>query len=102
MDGFKVLVLDMGGNNVYRFDLSGAYQDRLLDITQIDPGEDNLAAAFAVDRDGRMVVADVAQQQLLLLDTFLNLKMRLAGPGSLDDQLIDPSGVAFVPTAASW
>lgn len=96
VDGFKVLVLDMGGNNIYRFNLSGAYHDRLLDIRQVDPVFEPLASAFAVDRDGRLFIADVAQQQVLMLDSFLNLTMRVGDPGSHDDQFSDPSGILFL------
>ena len=96
VDGFKVLVLDMGGNHIYRFNLSGAYHDRLLDIRRVDPVFEPQASAFAVDRDGRLVIADVAQQQILLLDAFLNLTMRVGEPGSHYDQFSDPSGILFL------
>jgi len=97
VDGFKVLVLDTGGYSVFRFDLSGSWQDQLLDIRQVDPVVLAQPSAFSVDRDGRMVIADIAQQQVLLLDTFLNLNMRLGEPGTLGDQFQDPSGIAFLP-----
>ncbi len=97
VDGFKVLVLDMGGGQVNRHDLSGAYLDVLLEIRQVDPVIQTSPSAFAMDRDGRMVIADEAQQQVLLLDTFQNLNMRVGDPGSLPDQFINPSGLAFLP-----
>ena len=95
-DGFKVLVLDMGGNQIFRFDQSGAQLDLLLDIRQLDPGYPIQASAFDVDQDGRMVITDAASQQILLLDSFLNLTMRLGGPGGLGDQFQDPSGIVFL------
>jgi len=97
VDGFKVLVLDSGGNSVFRFDMNGAWLDRLLDIRQVDPSNIPQVTAFSVDRDGRMLIADVYEQQLLLLDAFLNLQMRIGVPGTLDDQFTDPSGITFLP-----
>ncbi len=97
VDGFKILVLASGGNNVFRFDMNGAYLDRLLDIRQVDPASIPQVTAFSVDRDGRMLIADVNEQQLLLLDAFLNLQMRVGVPGTLDDQFTDPSGITFLP-----
>ena len=43
-------------------------------------------------RDGRMVITDVSQQQVLLLDPFMQLQMRVGAPGSGDDQFADPAG----------
>jgi sugar lactone lactonase YvrE len=97
VDGFKILVLDSGANSVFRFDLNGAWLDKVLDIRQIDPGYIPQVTAFSMDRDGRMVIADVSQQQVLLLDAFLALKMRVGAPGTLDDQFTDPSGLTFLP-----
>lgn len=97
VDGFKILVLDSGGNSVFRFDLNGAYLDRLLDIRQVDPYNIPQVTAFSMDRDGRMLIADVSQQQVLLLDAFLQLQMRVGTPGTLDDQFTDPSGITFLP-----
>jgi sugar lactone lactonase YvrE len=97
VDGFKILVLDSGGNSVFRYDLNGAYLDRLLDIRQVDPSNIPQVTAFSMDRDGRMLIADVSQQQVLLLDAFLQLQMRVGTPGTLDDQFTDPSGITFLP-----
>ncbi len=97
VDGFKVLVLDMGSNAVYRFDLNGAYRDQAVDVQRLEPAIRPQVSAFAVDRDGRMVITDVSEQQVLLLDSFLDLTMRVAGPGAGSDQLRDPSGLAFLP-----
>jgi DNA-binding beta-propeller fold protein YncE len=97
VDGFKVLVLDAGTNKIFRFDLNGAWLDQVVDIRQVDPSHVPQVTAFAMDRDGRMLIADVSQQQVLLLDSFLNLQMRVGAPGTLGDQFTDPSGVAFLP-----
>ncbi len=97
VDGFKVLVLDSGGGRLYRFDMAGSYMDQLLDVARIDPAGITRGTSFAVDRDGRMVIADEAQQQILLLDTFMELQMRLGEPGQLDDQFGLLRGVTFLP-----
>ncbi len=97
VDGFKILVLDSGANSIFRFDLNGAWLDKVLDIRQVDPSNIPQVTAFSLDRDGRMLIADVSQQQVLLLDAFLNLQMRIGAPGTLDDQFIDPSGITFLP-----
>ena len=100
VDGFKVLVLDRGSGQVNRHDLSGAFLDVLVDIRRVDPVIQTSPSAFGVDRDGRMALADQAQQQVLLLDTFQNLTMRVGDPGSLRDQFTDPSGLTFLPDGA--
>ncbi len=95
VDGFKALVLDPGGAKIYRFDLGGTQLDVLLDLDQADPGFPVRATAFDVDQDGRMIITDQGRQQVLLLDSFLNLTMRLGDPGSLRDQFQDPMGLLF-------
>ncbi len=97
VDGFKVLVLDQGAGRINRHDLSGAFLDVLVDIRRVDPVVHSSPSAFAVDRDGRLAVADFAQQQILLLDTFQHLDLRIGDPGSMQDQFADPSGVTFLP-----
>ncbi len=97
VDGFKVLVLENGSNTVQRFDLSGAYQDQLLDLRRIDPGIMTRPRAFAVDRDGSMVVTDQSEEQILQLDAFLNLTSRLGEPGVQDDQFSGIGGIDFLP-----
>lgn len=97
VDGFKVLVLDGGGGTVQRFDLNGTWLDQLIDIQRVDPVDRAQMTAFALDRDGRMVVTDISQQQVLLLDTFMNLIQRVGSPGGLADQFNEPSGLAFLP-----
>ncbi len=97
VDGFKVLTLDMGGNTINRFDLSGAWQDEIIKIDYLDPGYSKQSSAFDIDRDGRMIVADVSSQQILLLDTFFNVTMQMGEPGVGSDQFNDPSGLVYLP-----
>ncbi len=96
VDGFSVLILDMGSRLLLRYDLGGAYQDRLINFQQIDATRDRLPSAFDVDLDGRLVCADAAQEQLLLLDSFLNLQQTIGGPGTHREQFDEPSGIAFL------
>ena len=97
VDGFKFLVIDAGSNKVFRFDLNGAWLDQVADIRQADPSNIPQVTGFSLDRDGRMVIADVSQQQVLLLDPFMQLQMRVGAPGSGDDQFADPTGITFLP-----
>lgn len=95
-DGFKILVLDQGTASIYRFDLNGSYHDRVLDAGTVDPAVHTDPAAFALDRDGRLVLADLNEQNLLLLDAFLEPTMRLGEAGVYDDQFRDPGGLVFL------
>lgn len=95
VDGFRVLVLDLAGSSIQHFDLSGAWRDELLEVQQLDPGAVIQATCFDMDRDGRMVIGDAGQQEVLLLDSFLNLHTRIGGPGPLDDQFQEPAGIVF-------
>ncbi len=97
VDGFQVLVLDIGGAAIDRFDLGGPYRDRLVNFAALDPGYDTTPSAFDVDIDGRMAVADGGEDQILLLDAFLSVEMRVGTPGPHRDQFSDPSGVGFLP-----
>ncbi|MCP4573127.1 MAG: hypothetical protein GY838_12290 [bacterium] len=95
-DGFKILVLDRGNAAVFRFELGGAFRDRVLDVRNADPAVHTDPAGFAMDRDGRMVVADLGEQNLLLLDAFLEPVMRLGEAGRFEDQFNDPAGLVFL------
>jgi len=97
VDGFSVLVLDLGARLLLRFESSGAYQDRLLSFSHLDPVAEFLPTAFDVDRDGRVVATDAGEQQVLLLDSFLTLTQTVGEPGPHREQFDDPSGVVFLP-----
>lgn len=97
VDGFKVLVLDIGSRSLYRFDLGGVYQDRIVDFNAIDPAYDTVPGSFDVDLDGRVVVTDGGEDQVLVLDSFLALQSRVGQPGPHDEQFAEPSGVTFLP-----
>lgn len=95
VDGFRVLVLDRGRAVIHHLDLSGAYREELLDVRQLDPGAVVQPTAFDIDRDGRLVIADAGQQEVLLIDSFLSLHTRVGGPGPREDQFLEPLGIAF-------
>lgn len=97
VDGFKVLVLDGTSRAVYRFDLDGVYQDRIVDVQQLDQAFETIPRDFAVDVDGRMLITDAGEQQVLMLDSFLGLKARVGHPGSHGEQFDQPAGVCFLP-----
>lgn len=97
IDGFKVLVLDAASRSIYRFTLGGVYHDRLLDLRQIDPAYEVAPFAFDVDIDGRLIVADAGEQQILMLDSFLGLSARVGGPGTHREQFDRPRGICFFP-----
>jgi len=97
VDGFKILVLDIGSRNLYRFNLDGIYQDRIVDFEMVDPAFDTVPTAFDVDVDGRVVVTDGNEEQVLLLDSFLALQTRVGNPGPHREQFSEPSGVCFLP-----
>jgi len=97
IDGFKVLVLDIASRSIFRFDLGGVYQDRIVDFAGLDPAFDTVPAAFDVDLDGRVVVADGGEEQVILLDSFLAVQSRVGNPGPHREQFSEPSGVCFLP-----
>jgi len=97
VDGFKVLVLDAGSRALYRFDLGGAFQDRIVDFRDLDPAYETAPFAFDVDLDGRVVVTDVGEQQVLILDSFLALMSRVGNPGPHREQFDQPRGISFLP-----
>lgn len=97
VDGFKVLVLDGTSRAIYRYDLDGAYQDRIVDLSTIDPAYETTPRDFDLDRDGRMVIVDVGEQQVLMLDTFLAVQGRVGYPGPHREQFDEPAGVCYLP-----
>lgn len=96
VDGFKVLVLDAGTRLLYRYELGGALTDRLVNFRSADPAYDTLPSAFDVDIDGRLVVTDIGEDQIVLFDPFLAPTQRLGEPGSHPEQFTRPGGVVFL------
>lgn len=97
VDGFKVLVLDATSRAIYRYDLNGAYQDRIVDLVTLDPAFESSPRDFDLDLDGRVVLSDRGEQQILVLDSFLGLQNRVGHPGPHDEQFDQPAGVCFLP-----
>jgi sugar lactone lactonase YvrE len=96
LDQFSVLVLDMDGRDLLRYDLGGVFQDRLIDFTYLDPGYDRAPTAFDVDLDGSMIFADGGEDQILLIDSHLELTHTFGVHGSHPEQFREPSGVAYL------
>lgn len=99
VDGFKILALDSGSNKVFRFDMNGAWLDQVLDIRQADPSNIPQVTSFALDRDGRMLIADVSQQQVLLLDPFSACRCEWAPPVRSTTSSLIPADSLFSLTA---
>lgn len=97
VDGFTILVLDAGGRQLHRFDMRGVYQDRLLSFDSLEPPKPRLPTAFDIDVDGRLVVTDAAEQEVLLLDAFLSVTQAVGNPGAHREQFDEPSGVVYLP-----
>jgi len=96
LDQFSVLVLDMDGRDLLRYDLGGIFQDRLIDFTYLDPGYDRVPTAFDVDLDGSMIFTDGGEDQILLLDPHLELTHTFGVHGSHPGQFREPSGVTYL------
>lgn len=97
VDGFKVLVLDGTSRAIFRYDLDGAYQDRIVDLSSIDPAFETAPRDFDLDLDGRMVLTDMGEQQVLMLDTFLAVQSRVGHPGPHPEQFDQPAGICYLP-----
>lgn len=97
VDGFTVLVLDMGSRLLLRYELNGSFKDRLLNFEFLDPVVPRLPSAFDIDRDGRQVYTDVAEKQVLIVDPFMALQQVVGEPGPHREQFEEPSGIVFLP-----
>jgi len=97
VDGFKVLVLDIASRTLFRFQNDGVYQDRLVDFHSLDPAFNTAPSAFDLDVDGRLVVTDGGEEQVLMLDSFMTLTSRVGNPGPHQEQFEEPSGVTYLP-----
>ena len=96
-DGFKVLVLDQAGASIQRFEPGGAWLDELVDLRRLDPGDEPLATALAIDRDGRFIIGDaISDSRSCCWTRSSTLHLRVGGPGSLSDQFGTPSGLVFL------
>jgi sugar lactone lactonase YvrE len=97
VDGFKVLVLDASSRAIHRFDLNGVYQDRIVELGRLDPAYESQPRDFDVDVDGRVVVTDTGEQQVLMLDSFMGLQSRIGHPGPHREQFDQPAGICYLP-----
>jgi len=93
--GFQIFVLDLVGNQVLRFNRDGAFRDVYLPLEGLSGRGPINASAMAVDRDGRIAIADLARSEVLVTSPFLDLEVRVGERGSFQGQLDEPRGVAF-------
>jgi sugar lactone lactonase YvrE len=97
VDGLWMLVLDYENRMLFRFNKSGVYHDRLINFPYLDPGYNREPFAFDMDVDGRVVVCDYSEQQVLMLDSYLELNQFIGGSGPNSEQFYQPSGIAYRP-----
>jgi DNA-binding beta-propeller fold protein YncE len=93
--GFQLFVLDRKSKQLLRFNRDGAYRDVYLPLDELSVQGPIDPSAIAVDRDGRVAIADLSRNQVLLTTPFLELEVRVGEWGSFQGQLDEPRGVAF-------
>lgn len=93
--GFQLFVLDRVGNQILRFNRDGAFRDVYLVLADFATRGPINASAMAVDRDGRIAIADLGRSEVLVTSPFLDLEVRVGEWGSFEGQLNEPRGVAF-------
>lgn len=93
--GLLVFVLDGSRRQVLRFTADGIFRDVFLDLARITRRGPVEPSAMAIDRDGRIAIADVANHEVLVTGPFLDLETTVGEWGSFDGQVIDPRGVGF-------
>lgn len=93
--GFQLFVLDLVGNQILRFNRDGAYRDVYLPLSGVSPRGPIDPSAMAVDRDGRIAIADLARNEVIVMSPFLEVEVRVGEWGSFEGQLNEPRGLAF-------
>jgi len=90
--GFQVYVLDAQSNAVLRYSEHGAFLDVLQSFA--DSGVET-PRALAVDRTGRMLLAQTARHQVRLVDANQRIETTIGGFGTRAGEFVHPAGVAF-------
>jgi streptogramin lyase len=93
--GFLFYVLDANRRTILRYEARGAYRDVFLDLSTISGFETVRPSALAIDRDGRVAVADEDGHRVLVTSSFLQLETVVGEYGSFPGQFKEPRGVAF-------
>ncbi len=93
--GLLLFVLDAAERRVLRFTADGVFRDVFLDVRQLTRRNTIDPSAVAIDRDGRVAVADARNHEVLVTGPFLDLDVVVAEWGSFDGQVDTPVGVAF-------
>lgn len=93
--GLLLFALDAAARRVLRFTVDGVFRDVFLDLTALTRQPSIDPSALAIDRDGRVAVADLRNHEVLVTGPFLDLDVIVAERGSFDGQVDRPVGVAF-------
>lgn len=93
--GLRLFVLDAAERRVLRFTVDGVYRDVFLDLDAVARQRSIDPSALAIDRDGRLAVADRRNHEVLVTGPFLDLDVVVAERGTRDGQVDRPVGVAF-------
>ena len=93
--GFQIFVLDLVGKRILRFNRDGAFRDVYLPLAGLTIRGPINPSAMAVDRDGRIAIADLGRSEVLVTSPFLDLEVRVGEWGNFEGQLNEPRGVAF-------
>ncbi len=96
-DGFHVLALDFDSREFVRFDRRGIFLDRLIDFTYFDTGFDRVPSDFDVDVDGSIALCDAQENQVVVLDGYLEPRTVFGSTGSHREQFREPSGIVVLP-----
>jgi len=93
--GLMLFVLDASARRILRFTVDGVFRDVFLDLTTLTRQPSIDPSAIAIDRDGRVAVADLRNHEVLVTGPFLDLDVTVAERGTFDGQVDRPVGVAF-------
>ncbi len=97
--GFRVYVLDAQSNALLRFGDEGGFLDVLRSF-RADGVE--TPRALAVDRLGRVLVAQTSRHQVRLFDASQGTETVVGGFGTRPGELSRPLGVAFAPDGSFY
>ena len=93
--GLLLFVLDGAARRILRYQADGVFRDVFLDVSRVAPSGNPDPSAFAIDRDGRVAIADARNNEVLVTGPFLDLDVVVAEWGTFEGQVDTPVGVAF-------
>lgn len=95
--GFFLYALDPIRRTLLRFDNRGAYRDILIDFDELAAGRRITPTGLDVDPNGRIVVSDAGNHQVIVFDAYLAVEFVFGNYGSHEGQFDSPEGVSFTP-----